>query len=218
MKKLIAIIFGSMLLFSTHAAAELAIGVTANFASIDTDGSETELTGDTEKTTASVSDDVVIPEVFVEAVNENGLAFGVSYIPARELGNKKRIDKNGDDAAENDDGDYTAKDYYVEALVGYAFNDIDTSRVITATSATATGEVAAWNATSKVLKLINLTGTFSSTSNIIGNTSGASFGISTFDNQAQPTDPTANNVGIETAADSVIDFSEGNPFSEGTNY
>ena len=85
-------------------------------------------------------------------------------------------------------------------------------------SATATGEVAAWNATSKVLKLINLTGTFSSSSNIIGNTSGASFGISTFDNQAQPTDPSANNVGIETAADSVIDFSEGNPFSEGTNY
>ena len=109
MKKLIAIIFGSMLLFSTHAAAELAIGVTANFASIDTDGSETELTGDTEKTTASVSDDVVIPEVFVEAVNENGLAFGVSYIPARELGNKKRTDSDGDDASENDDGDYTAK-------------------------------------------------------------------------------------------------------------
>ena len=119
MKKLIAIIFGSMLLFSTHAAAELAIGVTANFASIDTDGSETELTGDTEKTTASVSDDVVIPEVFVEAVNENGLAFGVSYIPSRELGNKKRLEKNGDDAAENDDGDYTAKADLSNVLMVY---------------------------------------------------------------------------------------------------
>ena len=85
-------------------------------------------------------------------------------------------------------------------------------------SATATGEVGAWNATSKVLKLINLTGTFSSSSNIIGNTSGASYAVTTFDSQAQPTDATANNVGIETAADSVIDFSEGNPFSEGTNY
>jgi len=109
MKKLIAIIFGSMLIFSTHAAAEIAIGVTANFAQIDTDGSETELSGDTEKTTASVSDDVVVPEIFIEAVNENGLAFGVSYIPARELGNKKRTDSDGSDAAENDDGDYTAK-------------------------------------------------------------------------------------------------------------
>jgi outer membrane autotransporter protein len=37
-------------------------------------------------------------------------------------------------------GDYTAKDYYVEALVGYAYNDIDSTRIITATSATASGE------------------------------------------------------------------------------
>ena len=85
-------------------------------------------------------------------------------------------------------------------------------------SATATGEVAAWNATSKVLKLINLTGTFSTSSNIVGNTSGASYAITTFDDQAHPSDPSANNVGIESVADSVLDFTEGNPFSEGTNY
>jgi len=85
-------------------------------------------------------------------------------------------------------------------------------------SATATGEVAAWNATDSVLKLINLTGTFSTSSNIVGNTSGASYAITTFDDQAQPSDPSANNVGIESVADSVLDFTEGNPFSEGTNY
>ena len=85
-------------------------------------------------------------------------------------------------------------------------------------SATATGEVAAWNATDAVLKLINLTGTFSTSSNIVGNTSGASYAITTFDDQAQPSDPSANNVGIESVADSVLDFTEGNPFSEGTNY
>ena len=28
----------------------------------------------------------------------------------------------------------------------------------------------------------------------------------------------ANNVGIETVADSILDFTEGNPFSEGTGY
>ena len=28
----------------------------------------------------------------------------------------------------------------------------------------------------------------------------------------------ANNVGIETVADSILDFSEGNPFSEGSGY
>jgi len=43
----------------------------------------------------------------------------------------------------------------------------------------------------------------------------ASFAISTFDDQEQSTDPSANNVAIETVADSIIDFTEGNPFSEG---
>jgi hypothetical protein len=43
----------------------------------------------------------------------------------------------------------------------------------------------------------------------------ATFAISTFDDQEQSTDPSANNVGIETVADSIIDFTEGNPFSEG---
>ena len=83
-------------------------------------------------------------------------------------------------------------------------------------SATATGEVGTWDGTT--LKLINLTGTFTTSSNIIGNSSGASYPVSTFDDQAQPTDLYANNAGIETRADSILDFTEGNPFSEGTNY
>ena len=83
-------------------------------------------------------------------------------------------------------------------------------------SATATGEVGTWDGTT--LKLINLTGTFTTSSNIIGNSSGASYPVSTFDDQAQPTDLYANNAGIETSADSILDFTEGNPFSEGTNY
>ena len=83
-------------------------------------------------------------------------------------------------------------------------------------SATATGEVGTWDGTT--LKLINLTGTFTTSSNIIGNSSGASYPVSTFDDQAQPTDLYANNVGLESSADSILDFSEGNPFSEGTNY
>jgi outer membrane autotransporter protein len=37
-------------------------------------------------------------------------------------------------------GDYTAKDWYVEALVGYAYNNIDSSRTITFANATASGE------------------------------------------------------------------------------
>ena len=80
--------------------------------------------------------------------------------------------------------------------------------------ATVKGEVAEWNATDKVLKLINMTGNFSGTSNIIGDSSSASYSITSFDAQssAQSTAASATNQEIEAAADAIIDFTEGNPF------
>jgi hypothetical protein len=48
--------------------------------------------------------------------------------------------------------------------------------------------------------------------------SGASYATTSFDDKAISTDSYANNVGIETVADSILDFTEGNPFSEGTGY
>ena len=47
---------------------------------------------------------------------------------------------------------------------------------------------------------------------------GASYATTSFDDKAISTDAYANNVGIETVADGILDFSEGNPFSEGTGY
>ncbi len=109
MKKLIAILFASVMFSYNAAMADLAVGVSANFASLDTDGSETELTGDTEVNSTSVSEDVVIPEIFVEAVADNGFAIGLSYIPARELGTKTRTDTTPTTDDETADaGDYKA--------------------------------------------------------------------------------------------------------------
>ena len=109
MKKLIAIIFGTVMLFSLPAKAEIAIGLTANFASVDTDGSETELSGDKEVTNASVSEDHVLPELFIEALSDNGFAVGIAYIPVRELGAKKRTDTSPTGDTETEDaGDYKA--------------------------------------------------------------------------------------------------------------
>jgi len=109
MKKLIAILFASVMFSYNAAMADLAVGVSANFASLDTDGSETELTGDTEVNSTSVSEDVVIPEIFVEAVADNGFAIGLSYIPARELGTKTRTDTSPTaDTETADAGDYKA--------------------------------------------------------------------------------------------------------------
>jgi hypothetical protein len=83
-------------------------------------------------------------------------------------------------------------------------------------SANTTARVISWNQTDKELKITDIVGTFGATSNIVGQTSGAYYSlITTPDNQVFINDITANNVTLETEADSIIDFSESNPFSEG---
>ena len=66
--------------------------------------------------------------------------------------------------------------------------------------------------------ITDIVGTFGATSNIVGDSSGAYYSLSTTpDTQVFTNDVSANNVTIETEADSIIDFSESNPFSE-SNY
>jgi len=81
-------------------------------------------------------------------------------------------------------------------------------------AATVKGEVASWNATDKLLNLINMTGNFSGVVNIVGDSSSASYSISSFDAQSSAADTMAisDNADIEAAADAIIDFTEGNPF------
>ena len=76
-------------------------------------------------------------------------------------------------------------------------------------------KVISWNTADSVLKITDVVGTFSATSNVVGNTSGAYYSLQTTPNtQEFINDSSANNVGFETEADSIIDFSETNPFSE----
>ena len=83
-------------------------------------------------------------------------------------------------------------------------------------SANTTARVVSWNQTDRELKITDIVGTFGATSNIVGQTSGAYYSLSTTpDTQVFVNDTTANNVTFETEADSIIDFSESNPFSEG---
>ena len=81
-------------------------------------------------------------------------------------------------------------------------------------AATVKGEVGSWNSTDKILNLLNMTGNFSGTVNIIGDSSSASYSISSFNAQqsAANTAATSSNVEIEAEADAIIDFTEGNPF------
>ena len=83
-------------------------------------------------------------------------------------------------------------------------------------SANTTARVLSWNQADRELKITDIVGTFGATSNIVGQTSGAYYSLSTTpDTQVFVNDTTANNVTFETEADSIIDFSESNPFSEG---
>jgi hypothetical protein len=81
-------------------------------------------------------------------------------------------------------------------------------------TATVKGEVGSWNSTTKILNLLNMTGNFSGTVNIIGDSSSATYSITSFDAQASAanTAATSSNVEIEAEADAIIDFTEGNPF------
>jgi hypothetical protein len=86
----------------------MAIGVTGAVHMIDGDGTETTReSGELNKGT--LDEDVVVPEVFIEAIADNGFAIGVSYIPTRELGSKSRTDAESPGDTDSDDGTYTAK-------------------------------------------------------------------------------------------------------------
>ena len=83
-------------------------------------------------------------------------------------------------------------------------------------SANTKARVISWNSTDSVLKITDIKGTFTSSANVVGNTSGAYYAVSTTPNtQTFVNDISANNITFETEADSIIDFSESNPFSEG---
>ena len=83
-------------------------------------------------------------------------------------------------------------------------------------SATAEGIVVSWNATTRTLRANDTSGTFVAGQSITGNIDGAVWTLTSYDDQALPTTPFADNLEFETEADSILDFSESNPFGEVT--
>jgi len=66
-----------------------------------------------------------------------------------------------------------------------------------------------------IIRLTNIVGTFSATEQITGGTSGTTANLGATATEFAG-DSTANNKTIQTTAEGIIDFSEGNPFSEGS--
>ena len=104
MKKVIAILTPLLLLVSITAKAEIGMGITGAVHMFDASGTET-TRNSLQKNTGSHDNNAVVPELFIEAISDNGLAVGFSYIPTRSLGSKSRTDSNSD----GDSGTYKAE-------------------------------------------------------------------------------------------------------------
>ena len=115
MKKLIAIVSSILFVTTLSAKAEMGIGVSGAMHFFDAEGEETTRQSN-QQNSGDHSHDVLVPEIFVEMISDNGSALGLSYIPTRELGSKSRSDSNSD----GDTGTYTAKAELENVLQVYA--------------------------------------------------------------------------------------------------
>ena len=83
-------------------------------------------------------------------------------------------------------------------------------------NSTAKGIVVSWTAANRTLRANDTSGTFVVGTDITGDTSNAVWTLTSYDDQALPTTPFADNLEFETEADAILDFSESNPFGEVT--
>ena len=140
--KIVAIAFCVSILTSASFAAEVSkrIGVSGQFISFSSDGSETLRTSGN-VTKKSVSDDVVVPSIFLAVVGEKGLGFGIDYVPVAELGSQTSTSKvdaesNGENKAAAELTSHVTLYTIAEHSSGYygklgiAFADVDTKEVL----------------------------------------------------------------------------------------
>ena len=122
MKKIIAIVLSFLFISLQSVKAEVGVGITAAAHMFDVSGTETTRSSG-EKNPGSHSETAVVPELFIEAILDNGGALGISYIPTREMGSKSRSDTN----THADSGTYKAEAELDNVVQFYA--DIPISEV-----------------------------------------------------------------------------------------
>jgi len=88
----------------------------------------------------------------------------------------------------------------------FVFNEI-----VTGSTSNVTARVRSWNSITNVLEIAAVSGSFSLGETLTGSTSGATRVLRIVDKTID-NDPFADNFNIESAADSILDFSEQNPF------
>ena len=102
MKKLLTIVFGFVLVCFSVNAIEKKIGFTAALTDFESSGTET-LKSSSNKTSADVSEQVIVPSLFFEITNDSGLGIGLDFVPGgADLGSKQKakVDTDTDDASD----------------------------------------------------------------------------------------------------------------------
>ena len=120
MKRIITILLSFLFISFQSVKADIGMGLTGALHMFDATGTETTRTSN-QKNSGSHSDKVVVPELFVEVVYDNGGAIGISYIPTRDVGSESRSDSNSG----GDTGTYTAEAELDDVVQIYA--DIPTA-------------------------------------------------------------------------------------------
>lgn len=116
---------------------------------------------------------------------------------------------------DNDQVDYTYQfDLQLGVGTGTYLSGEEVYQGASLATATAKAIVIHQDSVTDTLRIRNLVGEFQTGVNAIGNTSGATYLITSADDQNILEDASATNKKIEVDGDAIIDFSESNPFSE----
>ena len=92
--------------------------------------------------------------------------------------------------------------------------DFTVGEIVTGSTTNVTATVKSWDDTTRVLQVINRTGTFIEDEVITGDDSGAIWIVGTFDTLNNTNSDYDQNREIEDFADNILDWSERNPFGE----
>jgi hypothetical protein len=115
----------------------------------------------------------------------------------------------------------TYSSYSIDLELGAGSGDYTVKEIVyqsanTQANATATGIVQSWSAVANTVRVSNIAGEFANNGNrIIGASSNARYFLSTYDPlKENQRDDTWDNYIIENSANSIVNFSETNPFGQ----
>ena len=92
--------------------------------------------------------------------------------------------------------------------------DFVAEEIVTGGNSNVTATVKSWNSATRQLVVYNRSGIFSIPETLTGNTSSAAWTSATYNTLNNTNDESQSNWAIETQADAIVDFTEGNPFGE----